>query len=169
MLILVFAALSASPVAPPCAQCLAPGTVVVGVTCDASDPTQQGWAFDTAAGHITHVGLCLSVTAWGVPLNLYSCGNKTTHQTFAFDTKSRHFEIQAPANTPTLYPADLEIVKGPGIQKAYVYRPSKRTVRRLHRRPCRPRSDRSQHVGARLGHNPDFNLPFSFFFLLPRW
>ena len=28
-----------------------PGTAVVGVACNASDPTTTGWAYDAAAGH----------------------------------------------------------------------------------------------------------------------
>lgn len=37
--------------------------------------------------------------------------------------KAKHFQTEAPANTKKLYPAYLEVAPGPGIQKAYVYRP----------------------------------------------
>ena len=108
-------------------------TAVVGVACKAGDPAQAGWAHDVASGHITHSGLCLSADAWGLDLNLYSCGNKTTHQNFTFDATNKHFETQAPsdpANTgAALVPSDLEISTRSdptktGVQKAYVYRPA---------------------------------------------
>lgn len=111
------------PVAPPCPACAGPGTAVVGVACNASDPTTTGWAFDATAGHITHGGLCLSAEEWGVPLNLYSCGNASTHQNFTYDAKAKAFQTKAPANGKGMYPADLEIAAGPGITKAYIYRP----------------------------------------------
>lgn len=111
------------PTPPACPACAEPGTAIVGVPCDATDKTQQGWAFDAAAGHITHGGLCVSAQEWGIPLNLYTCGNTTTHQNFTYDAKAKHFQTEAPANGKGMYPALLEISSGPGMQKAYVYRP----------------------------------------------
>eukprot|EP01045_Picozoa_sp_COSAG04_P020800 COSAG04_NODE_2173_length_4627_cov_7.913082_4_plen_241_part_00 len=86
---------------------------------------QQGWAYDAEAGHITHGGLCLSIEAWGIPANLYSCGNASTHQNFTYDDKAKHFSTEAPANTAKLYPAWLEATPpvGDEPQKVYVYRP----------------------------------------------
>lgn len=111
------------PTTPPCPACTEPGTAVVGVPCDAADKTQTGWAYDAAAGHITHGGLCLSAKEWGIPLNLYSCGNASTHQHFTYDATGKQFQTKTPANGKGMYPADLEVAAGPGIQKAYVYRP----------------------------------------------
>jgi hypothetical protein len=91
------------PATPPCPACAEAGTAVVGIECDASDKTQQGWAFDAAAGHITHGGLCLSAQEWGIPLNLYSCGNASTHQNFTYDAKALHFQTRAPANGKGMY------------------------------------------------------------------
>jgi hypothetical protein len=79
----------------------------VGVPCDAADATQQGWAFDAEAGHITRGGLCLSAREWGIPLNMYACGNATTHQNFTY--KGTHFQTHAPANGKGDYPAYLEV------------------------------------------------------------
>ena len=79
--------------------------------CDATDATQKGWAYDESTGHVTKDSLCLSAQAWGIPLNLYSCGNATTHQNFTYDAKSKHYATVAPANSKTLYPADLEVGK----------------------------------------------------------
>ena len=64
-----------------------------------TDKTQSGWAFDAAAGHITHGGLCLSAQEWGDPLNLFSCGKSTTHQNFTFDaTRARCFRWRKAAH-----------------------------------------------------------------------
>ena len=49
---------------------------VVATACNASDPTQQGWAYDAAAGHITRGGLCLSADTWGLSVHLFSCGER---------------------------------------------------------------------------------------------
>lgn len=97
------------PNPPPCdAACKGPGTAVVAVPCDDADATQKGWAYDAGSSEITHGGLCVSAQAWGIPLNLYGCGNKTTTQTFSFDTKDGHFNTNAPANKPTpKYPCAL--------------------------------------------------------------
>eukprot|EP01052_Picozoa_sp_SAG31_P026659 SAG31_NODE_2433_length_5706_cov_2.207776_4_plen_297_part_00 len=111
------------PTPPACPACAEPGTAVVGVPCDTTDKTQQGWAFDAAVGHIMHGDLCLSAQEWGIPLNLYTCGNGTTIQNFTYDAETKQFQTHAPANGKGMYPASLEIAPGPGIQKAYVYRP----------------------------------------------
>ena len=111
------------PVTPPCPACEGPGTVVVGVACNASDATTTCWAYDATVGHITHGGLCLSAEVWGKTLNLYSCGNASTHQNFTYDAKAKTFQTQVAAPVK-LYPGNLEIgskgVAGAGIQKAYV-------------------------------------------------
>lgn len=111
------------PTTPPCPECKLPGTAVVGLPCDATDATQKGWAFDAVQKKITHSGLCLSAQAWGVPLNLFSCGNASTYQNYTYDANSKHFMTAAPANDPKkAYPALLEMVAGDGPQKVYVYR-----------------------------------------------
>ena len=106
-------------------ECMEPGTAVVGVPCNASDTTQHGWAYDATAKHITHsTTLCLSAQAWGLPLNLYECGNATAYQSYTYDATSKHFMTTAPANDPNqAYPALLEVVAGDGIQKVYGHRP----------------------------------------------
>ena len=114
---------------------------VVAAACNASDPTQQGWGYDTATGHITHGGLCLSADVWGPPVHLYSCGNSSTHQGWNYTCdgfKSNkcpaapygpyaRYVTVAKAGGGGLYPAALEAAQQdihPGIQKAYVYRVS---------------------------------------------
>ena len=109
----------------------AAATAVVATACDATDPTQQGWGYDAGTGHLTHGGLCLSAERWGSqsPLHLYGCGNASTHQNFTHGAASgaQHYTTMAPANTATLYPSALAagvMDVHPGIQAAYIYRPS---------------------------------------------
>merc|ERR1712232_1339196 len=71
----------------------------------------------------THGGLCVGAQAWGLPLNLYECGNATQYQSYTYDPSTKHFKTMAPANDPRrAYPALLEVVSGDGVQKVYVYR-----------------------------------------------
>lgn len=115
------------PNAPPCnGSCKEAGTAVVGVPCDSSDSTQTGWVYDAAKGMMTHKNLCLSITAWGDPLTLLSCGNDTVVQKIKYDSTSKHFTSAAPAGgKPGPYPCAMEVAKSgsnyPG--KAYFYRP----------------------------------------------
>ena len=111
---------------------VAAGTSVVATACNATDPTQKGWSYEAASGYITYGQLCLSADRWGLPLNLHSCANTSTHQNFTYGAPAgkqshptQHYTTMAPANTATLYPAALEaspLDVHPGIQKAYVYR-----------------------------------------------
>ena len=91
------------------------GSAVVGVACNATDSTQHGWAYDVAAFTVRQGALCLSTDGFGVPLNLYSCGNQSTHQNFSYDASTGLFHTMSPAPS-RLYPGCLNLagVAAPG-------------------------------------------------------
>ena len=58
------------------------------------------WSYDASLHRIIHSSLCLSSQAWGIPLNLYECGNASVYQNYTYDPASKHFTTIAPANDP---------------------------------------------------------------------
>ena len=98
---------SLPPAAPPVPP-IQPGSAVVGVVCNESDATQQGWAYDAATSAVRQGALCLSTDGFGVPLNLYACGNSSTHQNFSYDAASGQLHAMAPA-PKRLYPGCLQL------------------------------------------------------------
>ena len=99
------------PAAPPVPP-LKPGPAVVGVMCNTSDATQQDWVYDATAHTLAHGSLCLSTDGFDVPLNMYTCGNASTHQRFTQDPKTNLFHADSPA-PKKLYPGCLQVTGTP--------------------------------------------------------
>lgn len=96
------------PPAPAPVRPVAAGPVVVGDACSAADGTELGWTYEAQRHEVRRGGLCLSSDGWELPLQLYACGNASTHQNWTHDATSGLFHTTSPAPRK-LFPACLQL------------------------------------------------------------